>query len=34
MNAIYSDYSPIFLYVDKYRFSKNWGIPAQRSLTR
>ena len=27
MNAIYSDYSPIFLYVDKYRFSKNWGYP-------
>lgn len=27
MDAIYSDYSPIFLYVDKYRFSKNWVYP-------
>lgn len=24
MEAIYSDYSPTFLYADKYRFSKNW----------
>ncbi len=24
MKTIYSDYYPIFLYVDKYRFSKNW----------
>ena len=24
MEAIYSDYYPVFLYVDKYRFSRNW----------
>lgn len=28
MEAIYSDYYPIFIYVDKYRFSKNWVYPA------
>lgn len=27
MEAIYSDYYPIFIYVDKYRFSKNWVYP-------
>ena len=28
MEAIYSDYYPIFIYVDKYRFSKNWVYPS------
>lgn len=28
MDAIYSNYSPVFLYIDKYRFSKNWVYPA------
>ena len=27
MEAIYSDYSPRFLYVDKYRFSRRWVYP-------
>ena len=30
MKTIYSDYYPIFLYVDKYRFSKNWLYPATK----
>lgn len=37
MEAIYSDYYPIFIYVDKYRFSKNWvypGTPVPYSLLR
>lgn len=31
MEAIFSDYYPTFLYVDKYRFSKNW-LFAQNSV--
>ena len=27
MESIYSDYYPIFLYVDKYHFSRNWYYP-------
>lgn len=30
MEAIYSDYYPVFLYVDKYRFSSKWVYPQAR----
>lgn len=30
MEAVYSDYSPNFLYVDKYRFSEHWVYPQTR----
>ncbi len=30
MDAIYSDYYPIFLYVDKYRFPAQWVYPPSR----